>query len=170
MAEVIPAVTPTGPLPLQVRMLVDLIAASATFQARCDAANKAAAYRFIHYPYLRAGGLWEIHGPVAVVGSVNFGITRKAVDFFLVQNTSLGLVLSDDDRYPDDPQSSETDFENFSGGVLTDITAYDPAGGLIIQSINLLESKKSGIENATPDQRNVYWQAIFEVRTGLGNG
>jgi hypothetical protein len=164
MADHTEIIAAAGPISIPVRKLVELVSQSTTFQTRCGVSSAAAAYEFIHHPELRANGLWEISGPLAVVGTVNFGISRVDNKLLRPSGCSLALLLTDDDKYPDRPDWSQIYFENFIGQVAAEIAALQGTGtNLPIDSINLMESKKTGPENQTPDQRNVYWLAFFEV-------
>jgi hypothetical protein len=164
MSEATPSIAAAGPISIPVRKLVELLAESTFFQARVGASSKTDAYPYIHHPELHAKGLYEIKGPLAVVGTAGFSLSRVDNRLLRPSNCSLALVLSDDDRYPDSPERSQTDFENFVGQTLAEIAGLQGVDTrLPIDSIHLADSRKIGVTAATPGQRNVYWMAMIEV-------
>jgi len=143
---------------------VELVAASPTFQARVGAADAAGAMPFLCTPYAAiVPSLDGVKKPCAVVCSSAWGLKRINNTNLRPDGCVLTLTFADEDRYPDNIAWSQTDFENFCGGVIADLAAAqgDANGSLAIDSI------RRSLESSTSDEPQVkggwYWISVFEV-------
>ena len=165
MADAVEQIEALGPVSIPVRKLVELIAASPSFQARVKVTTATDAFGFIHHPELRVSSLDEITGPLAVVGTERFGLASVEPRFLRPSDCSLMMILSDDDRYPERADLSQIDFENFVGLVMADIAlAQGEDTNLTIESMELIETCKSGPEVQGVDKRKAYWIAPIVVK------
>lgn len=125
MADVSEAVIPTSFLSWPVRGLVELIADCPAFQERVGAYDsyEALLARCFH-PRLKAKDSFsELTRPACVVYRLSgFGLSRESQDtMYIRQGQTLGVNLTDWDRYPDREDWSQIDFDNFVGQLILEM-------------------------------------------------
>lgn len=158
-----PNPTPLGPLSLSVRKLVELVAESAAFQARCGVATQAAAYARIWHPDIEMQAMAHFTGPAAVVMTAAFGLARIDPYHLRPDGCQLGLLLTDDDQFPRDPLASQTDFENWIGQVVQQIAAIQGTGERLTIDRITMSVPPQHTHPADAGTRKPYWMAVFDV-------
>jgi hypothetical protein len=165
MADPMETIEAKGPISIPVRKLVELVAESMYFQQRVKANSADEAMQFIHHPHLRASGLEEIKGPLVVISTKAFGLSRVDNKQLRPEGCMLDLTISDDVKYPDRSDWSQTDFENFVGQMLSEIASLQSEGTrLAIDSITqTIPASINRLPAGGPSQRNAYWITSFDI-------
>jgi hypothetical protein len=163
MAEIVETVVSLGPISIPQRKLVELVAESTTFRDRVGAVDSDTAMPFIHTPYAAiVPSLDSIKKPCAVVCSSAWGLKRVNNTFLRPDGCVLTLTFAAEDRYPDNIAWSQTDFENFCGGVIADLAALQGVDDRLA-----IDSIRRSLESSTSDEPLVkggwYWISVFEV-------
>jgi hypothetical protein len=161
------SVQPTSTLAIAKEKLKQLVVASPAFLARCKAANSADAMARVYKTYLRLPGGSAFDGarPFAVVEHwpmLEYDLFAGGAQNYLEPEGALGLYLTDNDQYLDDPDASGTDADNFAGGVIDDLAAAAAVNdNLSITKLSLIALRRSPQEVKSVQQS--YWEAFVRV-------
>ena len=136
-------IEPTGPQGISVKLLVDLVAASSTFQAKTGLESATEANERIFYPWLQES-INETKKPCAVIQiPPGFSWVTEAgggQNYMVTDNGVLRLGLYDNERFPDAWRDSFIDFTNFVDGVTQDIASVAAKdGNLAFDTITQVE-------------------------------
>lgn len=158
---------PTGPIALPKSLVRDMLANSATFQARVGAFNAAGAYPKIFRTFVRRDDdehrSLRPYATVLTTPQVQYVLDSGGDKNYLLPEGTVGVLLLDNDRYETDIDASSTDFENFVGGVLVDLEAQAAvSGNLAVIGLELLSIRRlpEDVERA----QGCWWEALLGVR------
>lgn len=161
------ALAPTGPIALPKSLVRDMLANSPTFQSRVGAFNAAGAYPKIFRTFVRRDDdehrSLRPYATVLTTPQVQYVLDSGGDKNYLLPEGTVGLLLLDNDRYETDIDASSIDFENFAGGVLTDLEAQAAvSGGLAVIGLELLSLRRlpEDVERA----QGCWWEALVGVR------
>jgi hypothetical protein len=155
-----------GPIAKPLQLLVDLLAASSSFRARAGATTDDEARKRLHWPHL-AVEIWEVERPCAVImqakGSPKARWKASGGRNLLRWSGQLDVLIADNDRFPDDLQESQIDFETYLGCVMDDVRRYAAEDDkLAVSAIDVVEpaaySNLIDLPSVTP-----FWIAKFRV-------
>lgn len=162
-------IEPTGPQGIAVKLLVDLVAASSTFQARTRRESAVEAEERIYFPWLQEA-INETKRPCAVIqlppGFSWVTEAGGAQNYMVTDNGSLRLSLFDNERFPEAWRDSFFDFTNFVDGVIQDIAEVAAKdGNLAVHTITQVEppAKSDPKDDAGTDG---FWGATFGLTWG----
>ncbi|MBW3538773.1 MAG: hypothetical protein KY476_00735 [Planctomycetes bacterium] len=163
----------SGPISKNLQKLVDLVAGSSSFQTRVGAADSTAAREFIHHPHLEVdeSTTFQVTRPLAVCesGRLRFKKFAGGALNHLQPAGSCYLILQDKDRFPNDVQESQTDFENWVGAVIQDLAAQAGESDKL-SIVEIDQEMEAAITHprhvaAQPDS-TAYWTTVFRVDWG----
>jgi hypothetical protein len=160
-------ITPTGPIALPKSQVRDMVAASPTFQAKVDAPDQQAAYAKVFRTFKRAGD--EDHrslrpyATILTTPELVYELDAGGDKNYLLPRGTVGVLLTDNENYPDDIEDSGTDFENFVGGVMVDLEAQAAlSGNLAVVAIELLSIRR--LPEDAERAQGIWWEALVAVR------
>jgi len=161
-----------GPISVPREKLVDLVAASAAFQARVDPAEPTddKARERIHWPALENPdpALWPELRPFAVVMAkgLSFELAAGGGQNYLRPTGTLTVLVVDTDRQPASLKESQIDFENFVGQVMADVAAASAQGENL--SITRITQTEPAMVTDLKDRpaAGLFWTAGFEITWG----
>lgn len=161
------ALQPTGPIALPKSLVRDMLANSTTFQARVGAFNAAAAYKKIFRTFVRRDDdehrSLRPYATVLTTPQVQYVLDSGGDKNYLLPEGTVGLLLLDNDRYEPDIEESAIDFENFVGGVLTDLEAQAAvSGGLAVIGLELLSIRR--LPEEVERMQGCWWEALLGIR------
>jgi len=163
------SVVPTSTLALAKDALQAIVAKSATFQARLGTppVTAAVAQLAIYKTYLRLAGERAFAGkrPFAIVANIcefDYTLFAGGTQNYLEPAGALWLYLTDADKYPDDPDASSVDFENFVGGVMDDLSNLAAVSdNLAISAMQLDMMRQSPADQSLSEPP--YWESLVRV-------
>lgn len=171
MADITQAVIPNSFLSWPVRGLVEMIADCPAFQERVGAYDGMEALKQrVFHPRLKAKDQFaSIIRPAAVVWRLNgFGLIRQSQDtMYVKRGQSLGVTITDWDRYPDREDWSQIDFDNFVGQLIEQMAERQgkSRGEEVFPPIQEISERMptqlTDPREASPDKR--YWIAMLRV-------
>jgi hypothetical protein len=167
MSDEVPIIEPTGFNPLVKRKLAELVAETTAFQNRCEVASQAEAFSRIYWPFLRnADQFSDLDRPFALIESPARGamIWKRLTGYDMRPEGSVCLMLTDWDKYPQFPEVSNTDFENFTCGVIEEIAGLQAQNDrLAIEIITEIGPSQLTSPKAA-GQGKPYWSQMFDVK------
>lgn len=160
------ALTPTGALSLPEDQLRTLVSNSATFYNRVGCPSPACALGKIFRTFKRSSDAdHRSLRPYAVILStqgLKYVLDAGGDKNYLLPEASIGVFLTDNDRFPEDVESGGIDFKNFVGGVMSDLEAQAAvSGNLAITGMELIALRRLP-EDAELAQ-GIWWEALIAV-------
>jgi hypothetical protein len=176
-----PAPTATGPISVPKRKLCEMLAEAETWQTWCGLAypDAAAADKLIdgiggtkriYFPTADANDLGELYDrmPLAVVGNgTSWTMPTKAggAGNYMRPNGQLSLIVADIDRYPDNLESSQREFENRLGDLMEDLRNLSGRSDRLAMDLIAQQIAPSlppeDEQNARPDR--TWWAAMYLI-------
>lgn len=159
--------TPSGPIAVPKSQVRDMIAASATFQARTGLPTQAAAYAKVFRTFVRREDdehrSLRPYATILTTPDLRYLLDSGGDKNYLLPQGAVGVLISDNDRYPEDINDSSIDFENFLGGVMVDLEAQAAVqGNLAVIEIELVAIRRlpEEIERA----QGIWWEGLLLVK------
>lgn len=148
--------------------LSSLVAECASFQARVKVNDFSGACQFVKRTMiLDVGDFDGLSRPIAIVGRGKFSFDLNAYQVLVPDVNTLWLTLTDWDRFPDKPDLSAFDFEQWAGSVLDEMQDLqgtdDPpsaTGHLALKTISIDDRPRFSHPQSTPPDK-AYWTAFI---------
>lgn len=158
------AVTPSGPIALPKSLVCDMVANSATFQARIGVNTQTAAYEKVFYTFKRASAAdhrsLRPYATVLTTPQLSYELDAGGFQNYLLPSGTVGLLLVDNDDQFSDITNASIDFENFCGGVLADVQNQSAlSGNLAIIRAELLQLDR--LPQDAELSEGCWWQALL---------
>ncbi|HEV3006159.1 MAG TPA: hypothetical protein VGX78_16945 [Pirellulales bacterium] len=161
------SLTPAGPLALPEDQLRTLVSQSSTFYTRVGCPSPACALSKIFRTFKRlpsdaAHRSLRPYGVILSTQGLRYVLDAGGDKNYLLPEATIGVLLTDNDRYPQDVESGGVDFKNFVGGVMVDLEAQAAvSGNLAIIGMELIALRRQP-EDAELAQ-GIWWEAVIAV-------